>query len=343
MAIRPSLADRGYRLPAEWEPQESVWMVWPRDPTTWPGPHLAGAREAYAQAIAAIAESGQRVNLIIHPDLQVPPVADHANVTLHPVDHVDSWIRDYGPLTLVGPQGRRAVRFRFDAWGGKYDTLQADDSVSDRLDWPCAIERTEFVLEGGAVETDGKGTFLVTEDCLLRGRGHDKAVAEQMLQDHLAAERIIWLGDGIMGDDTDGHIDTITRFTAPGRVVTSVAPVGHPDHVALSENRRRLVAAGLDVVEIPVPDVDIETDAGDRLPAGHANFLITNGVVLMPTYGGDSDERALTVLAREFQGRTVVAVDHRDLIWGFGGIHCLSMQVAAESTGDDDLRRVLRG
>lgn len=343
VAIRPTLAERGFRLPAEWEEQESIWMVWPRDQTTWPGEHLEWARQAYGEAVAAIAASGQPVDLIVHPELELPLVASKPGVRVHRVEHVDSWIRDYGPLTLVGPQGRRALRFQFDAWGGKYDSLRADDVVSDSLDWPCPIERVPFVLEGGGVETDGEGTVLVTEACLLVGRGHAKQTAEAALRDHLGATRVIWLGDGIQGDDTDGHIDTITRFTGPGRVVTSVAPAGHRDHGALAHNRALLVAAGLDVVDLPVPDVDLLTDDGDILPAGHANFLVTNHLVLVPTFGGHSDEEAVRILAAEFPTRRVVAIDHRDLIWGFGGIHCLSMQVAAPSSGPQQLRRILRG
>lgn len=327
-----------WRLPAEWEPQERIWLVWPRDETTWPGDHLEGARQAFVAAMDAIAP--QPVSLLAHPD--TAPGAHDAtqgmdHVTVVEAKHVDSWIRDYGPLTLVDDAGaRRTLKFRFDAWGEKYETLMADDDVVPRLaaaghmDTP---EPVDFVLEGGAVETDGQGTFLTTES-VAAGRGQSKEEHHQALHQHLGAEHVIWLGDGIQGDDTDGHIDTITRFVAPATAVTTIAPKGHPDEPALSANLRRLKGATdtagheLTIHLLPVPDA-VTTDDGEPLPAGHANFLITNHAVLVPTYGGGSDQVALGVLAGCFPDRRVVGIDHRDLIWGFGGIHCLSMQIPA--------------
>ncbi len=325
-----------YRLPAEWEPQESVWFVWPRDPLTWPD-RVDKARSAIAAAVKAVA-AHQAVNLAVHPDLVEDArsaVGGHPNVHLHPVEHQDSWIRDYGPLSLVDDSGnRRMLKFEFDAWGGKYESLMADNDVVPRLTATGALpdfEPVDFILEGGAVETDGQGTFLATES-VAEGRGQSLEEHEMALRDHLGAQRVLWLGDGIEGDDTDGHIDTITRFVAPGKVVTTVAPNGHPDHATLAENRRRLDtfedAKGrpLEVLELPVPERQT-TDRDDVLPAGYANFLITNGVVLVPQYGCPQDADAHAVMAACFPDRQIVAIDHRDLIWGFGGIHCLSMQV----------------
>lgn len=325
------------RLPAEWEPQECVWLVWPRDETTWPGPHLAGARAAFVSAIAAIAP--QPVRLLCHPETIAGARAlvsgDH--VSFIEAEHVDSWIRDYGPITM---DDGRALNFRFDAWGEKYDTLMADDDVVTRLaaaghmDTPLAID---FVLEGGAIDTDGQGTFLFT-DSVAAGRGQTRNEVRAALHKHLGAKHVIWLGDGIHGDDTDGHIDTITRFVAPATVLTTIAPEGHPDHEALDENLHRLRGASdalgreLTVLVLPVPDA-VTTDDGEPLPAGHANFLITNHAVLVPTFGGPSDAVAMEVLAQAFPDRRIVGIDHRDLIWGFGGIHCLSMQVPARSMG----------
>ena len=186
------------------------------------------------------------------------------------------------------------------------------------------------------METDGQGTFLATES-VAASRGQSKQVHHDALHEHLGAKHVIWLGDGIQGDDTDGHIDTITRFVGPAEVVTTIAPKGHPDHKALADNLRRLRGATdalgreLTVHTLPVPDAQT-TDDGEPLPAGHANFLITNHAVLVPIYGGGSDEVALDVLRECFASRRVVAIDHRDLIWGFGGIHCLSMQVPTGTT-----------
>ncbi len=327
-----------FRLPAEWEPQESVWFVWPRDPLTWPD-RVEAARAAIAAAARAVA-AHQTVNLAVHPDLvgdAQAALAGVADVRLHPVEHQDSWIRDYGPLTLVDDAGgRRTLKFRFDAWGEKYESLMADDEVVPRLakagSLP-AFEAVDFVLEGGAVETDGQGTFLATES-VADGRGQSLEEHETVLREHLGARAVLWLGDGIEGDDTDGHIDTITRFVAPGRVVTTVAPPDHPDHDALAENRARLAdftdARGrpLEVLELPVPERQT-TDRDDVLPAGYANFLITNGVVLVPQYGCPQDTQAVDLLKACFPDREILGLDHRDLIWGFGGIHCLSMQIPA--------------
>ncbi len=336
------------RLPAEWEPQESLWLVWPRDPLTWPDGHIDGARLAHLKAMQHVAPH-QTIHLIVHPELAnqaqtaiqttLPPEAA-ANIQLHPMTHQDSWIRDYGPLTLIGPQGNAlALKFQFDAWGGKYESLRADDDVTPRLHAagaiPHPLQTIPFVLEGGAIETDGQGTFLATES-VCQGRNQTPDQFEDILRTHLGARHIIWLGDGIAGDDTDGHIDTITRFVAPGTVVTTTAPADHPDHDALADNLQRLQNAHdangnpLTIYTLPLPDA-ITTDDGNPLPAGHANFLVTNGAILLPTYGGPSDNHAAQTLSRCFPKHAIVPIDHRDLIWGMGGIHCLSMQIPRSS------------
>ena len=331
-----------WRLPAEWEPQEAVWLVWPRDPETWPG-RVDKVRTVFVQTMRAMAP--QTVHLVVHPDLLADARAALVampHVNIHSCIYQDSWIRDYGPLTLVDDQGgRKALKFQFDAWGGKYESLMADDAVVPRLvaaGAMPAVEAVPFVLEGGAVETDGQGTFLATES-VAAGRRQSVPEHESALRTHLGARQVIWLGEGITGDDTDGHVDTITRFVAPGKVVTAVAPAGHRDHAALADNRRRLAAAvdargrRLDIVDLPVPRT-VRTDDGKVLPAGYANFLITNHSVLVPQYGGDAagraaDARALAMVGACFPGRRAVGLPHEDLIWGFGGIHCLSMQVPA--------------
>lgn len=331
-----------WRLPAEWEVQEAVWFVWPRDPLTWPD-RVEKARAVFVEACRAVA-AHQRVEMAVHPDLLEDArvvLGDIPNVHLWPVLHQDSWIRDYGPLTLVDDAGgRRLLKFGFDAWGGKYESLLFDDGTVERLHESGALpsyETVGFVLEGGAVETDGQGTFLATES-VAAGRGQTPAEHEAALRKHLHAAKVLWLDRGIGGDDTDGHIDTLARFVAPAKLVTAVAPRGHPDHDALRENRRRLegttdaLGRRITVVELPVPPTQT-TDDGDPLPAGYANFLITNGVVLVPQYGGPADAEARAVLAACFPDRQVVGLDHRDLIWGFGGIHCLSMQMPSRSQG----------
>lgn len=320
------------RLPAEWEPQQAVWLAWPRDPLTWPD-RVEKARAVFVQAMGAIAP--QTVHLIVHPDLAADTAKQTAhldNVQLHEVEHQDSWVRDYGPLYVETPEGLLAKKFTFDAWGEKYESLMADNEVFHRLDSLAPKEDVHFVLEGGAVETDGTGLFLATKS-VAKGRGQSLADHEQMLRDELGATKVIWLESGIEGDDTDGHIDTIARFTAPGCVVATRPPAGHPDHFALAKNFLALTKATdrngrfLRVIALPAAPQQ-QTDEGEPLPTGYANFLITNNVVLMPSFDDPLDDEAAAVLEREI-GRPVVKLDHRDLIWGMGGIHCLSMQIPA--------------
>lgn len=318
-----------------------MWLVWPRDPTTWPE-RLDGARAAIAEAARHIA-AGQHVDLVVHPELEDQArqaLGGTPRIRFHAIEHQDSWIRDYGPLTLVDDTGaQRLVRFRFDAWGGKYETLAKDDAVTGRLADTGAMPRPESVdavLEGGALDTDGQGTFLFTES-VAAGRGQEPAEVDALLHDHLGAAKVLWLGEGVSGDDTDGHVDTVTRFVAPRTLVTTVTPdMDHPDHRALLVNRERLhtmtdaLGRPLEVLDLPLPE-PLHTDDGEPLPATHANFLVSNACVLVPTYGGISDDIAMQILQAAFPTRAVVPLDHRDLIWGMGGIHCLSMQVPSRA------------
>ena len=344
----PTPRELGFRMPAEWEPQESVWLVWPRDPLTWPD-RVDGARSTFLQAMRAVTPH-QRVDLVVHPDLLADAqakVADAAvkNVRFHPVDHQDSWIRDYGPIYLVrenttGTGARReraAVRFDFNAWGNKYEALLKDRDVVPQLgDQVMApLLEVDMVLEGGSIDVDGQGTVLTTEQCLLdrnRNPTMSRTDIEVHLLEYLGAKKVLWLGRGIEGDDTDGHVDDITRFVGHGLVVTCVEEDrSHPNFQPLDENLDRLRnmvdARGrhLRVVELPMPK-DQPGDEGP-LPASHANFLITDGAVLMPTFGGDSDAIAHARLQQCFKDRPVVDLDCRDLVWGMGAIHCLSQQV----------------
>jgi agmatine deiminase len=316
------------RLPAEWEPQQAVWFVWPRDVTTWPGGRITGARNAIAHAIRAIAP--QQARIVVHPDVVVGArraLEGAKNVRIFQVEHVDSWIRDYGPIIVQTDNGRLAKKFRFDAWGRKYETLMADDDVVNRLGpeaLGCPIDEVDFVLEGGAIDTNGEGTFLITRS-VARERGQTSPQLEHILTAHLGAKRIIWLPGGVEGDDTDGHVDTVARFVGNNTVVASVALAGHPDYASLKANRDALIDHGLCVIDLPVPAIH-STDDGIVLPAGHANFLIANEVVLVPGFGGPSDSEAMRIIGGA-TGRRPVLIDHSDLIWGFGGIHCLTMQI----------------
>ena len=335
----------GYRMPAEYESQEGVWLVWPRDPLTWPD-RVEKARACMVDAMRFITPY-QRVDLVVHPDLlndarKAVQAGGVRNVQFHPVDHQDSWIRDYGPIYVIKDsfQGRqrRATRWQFNAWGNKYESLLKDNNVVPQLGMKVRSQlvNIDMVLEGGSIDVDGDGTLLTTEQCLLnknRNPDMDKASIESHLREYLGVEKILWLGEGIAGDDTDGHVDDIARFVGPGLVAAAVENnKSHPNHKPLAENLERLEgmtdADGrkLRVIEIPMPP-DVPGDDGKMLPASHLNFLITNGAVLVPAFGGESDEIARMRLQACFGDRLVSLLDCRDLVWGMGAIHCLSQQM----------------
>ncbi len=339
-------------MPAEWEPQDSVWLGWPRDPLTWPD-RIDAARNTFLTAMKAITPH-QRVDLVVHHELikdarAAVAAAGIKNVYLHGVDHQDSWIRDYGPIYLVkGPAEKRerlAVRFQFNAWGNKYKSLLKDKKVVGQLEdaLGAPLQSVDMVLEGGSVDVDGQGTMLTTKQCLLnKNRNPDmsQVEVERHLEEYFGIQKVLWLGDGIEGDDTDGHVDDIARFVGPTLVAACVEDdPNHPNHEALDTNLRILQTATdahnrpIRVVELPMPR-DVMGDEGKPLPASHANFLITNGVVLMPTFGGSSDEVARRRLQQCFKDRPVVGLDCKDLAWGMGTIHCLSQQVPAVSLGE---------
>ncbi|HEV8359313.1 MAG TPA: agmatine deiminase family protein [Candidatus Thermoplasmatota archaeon] len=342
----PSPSSQGYQMPAEWELQQATWLAWPHDPLTWPD-RLAQAQAAYETMIRALART-QRVDLLVDPGDEAAAVrkrlAGVPNLALHEVAHADSWIRDYGPTFVVrGEPGQRQLAFVdwiFNAWGDKYETLLPDDAICGKLEPILAMPRFEpgIVMEGGAIDVDGQGTLLTTEQCLLNPNRNPllgRAQIETVLRDYLGTRKVLWLGEGIAGDDTDGHVDDIARFAAPGVVLAAMEPDGDsPNHAPLQENLKRLrgmtdaLGRPLHVLEMPMPSW-VEDGDGKALPASYLNFLIANGVVLMPAFEEPRDAEAERVLARAFPGRAVVRVPARDLVWGMGTVHCLSQQMPA--------------
>jgi agmatine deiminase len=343
-AAAGSPAAQGWRWPAEWEPHRATWLSWPHNPETWPTaldavhatfgamvaalqPHEvveigAGTEALEARARRAIGEAGG------DPD---------RNVRFHRWPTTDAWCRDHGPIFVVRPDGAKALcDFRFDNWGHKYPGWELDDAVPRHVERVLGLPRfaADVVLEGGGIEGDGRGTVITTESCLLnpnRGPGRTRDRMEQWLADMLGARHVVWLHDGIEGDDTDGHIDDLVRFVAPG-VVVAVAcdDASDPNHAVLAENRRRLDGArdadgrALTVIDLPMPP-RLEMD-GLRSPASHANFYVANGVVLLPVFGSASDARAKAILREHFAGREIVGIRCDALVSGFGAIHCVTQQ-----------------
>ncbi|HUF09845.1 MAG TPA: agmatine deiminase family protein, partial [Rhodothermales bacterium] len=252
----------------------------------------------------------------------------------------DAWVRDYGPIFVVGPGNRlAATTWGFNSWGGKYPPFDLDDAAAEKManDLGVPIFAADMILEGGSIEVNGAGTLITTESCLLnpnRNPHLSRSGIEMRLRGFLGVEQIVWLRDGIAGDDTDGHIDDLTRFVDESTVVTVVeSDLGSPNYAVLQENLQRLrhvrLADGsaLEVVELPMPAPRLVR--GEMMPASYANFYVGNEVLLLPTYDDPNDDRAVDLLQRLFPDRKVVAIDCTDLIWGLGAFHCLTQQIPA--------------
>jgi agmatine deiminase len=324
----------GFRMPAEWDAHEATWVAWPSHEDLW-GENLAPTREAFARLVAAIAE-GETVEVLV-PDETQERAARAAlpakNVRTHRVPFGDIWLRDTAPLFLRGPLGEPAtVRFGFNGWGGKY-VLEHDDGVAGRIAGIGGQGRPDFVLpfvlEGGAVDVDGQGSVLTTRQCLLnpnRNGAVDEKTVEGWLRDALGVERVLWLGEGLLNDHTDGHVDTVVRFVRPGVVVAMEARSSQdPNRTVLQALVREAAAHGLEVVRIPSPGRVVDS-AGRLMPASYVNFYVANTAVVVPTYGSPGDDEAVERIGALFPGRRTVAVDARAVLTGGGAFHCITQQ-----------------
>ena len=346
----PTPAQRGYRMPAEWEPHIGTWFTWPRpEGISFPGKYET-VPPVYAELIKHLVVVEEVHINVWHADMEewVCGLLKRRDVPLervyfHHFPAYEPWCRDHGPIFLVrksaGRSERAIVDWGYNAWGGKYPPFDLDDAVPQHVAKLRGLPlfTPGIVMEGGSIEVNGCGTLLTTEACLLnpnRNPHLTKTQIEQYLRDYLGVTNILWLGDGIVGDDTDGHVDDLTRFINATTVVTVVErDPNDANYQVLQENLLRLRTLRdqdgdpLRVVELPMPRA-IEHD-GQRLPASYANFYIANGIVLVPTYRDPNDKVALEILQREFRDRRVIAVDSTELIWGLGSFHCISQQEPA--------------
>jgi agmatine deiminase len=340
----------GFRQPAEWDVHDAVWLAWPSHEDLW-GDALLPVRSAFAAFASAIADvapetgkpRGERLE-ILAPDAANEALARTALAGLgarfHRIPFGDIWLRDTAPVFLLGRRGMRAsVSFRFNGWGGKY-VLEGDDGVATRVAEAAGLPvfRFPWVLEGGSVEVDGEGTCLTTRQCLLnpnRNPGMSREAIEAGLEDALGCTAVLWLGDGLLNDHTDGHVDTLARFVAPGRAVC-MSPDGKsdPNRDALLQVARDLASfrdaegRALDVAEIPSPGL-VPDSRGEVMPASYVNYYIANTSVVVPAYGVPNDDVARATIAKLFPTRRAVSIPAKELLEGGGAFHCISQQVPA--------------
>ena len=354
----PAAGPTTLRWPAEWERHAATWIAWPHHEPDWPG-KLGPIPWVYAE-IARVLAAHERVEILCHSDGVAEMAHEHLTAhgvpqataerlsrgyRLHVVPNDRVWLRDSGATGVHHADGSVVlVHWRFNAWA-KYDNYARDAEVPRAMERITGCERIEavrpdgggrVVLEGGAIETNGEGTILVTEECLLspvqeRNPGLDRAGYERVFREYLGIRETIWLGEGCVGDDTHGHVDDVARFVAPDVIVLAYEadPADGENHRRSVDNMRRLELAGaergvLRVVRIPYPRA--VTMRTERLPASYANFYIANGVVLVPTFNDPNDRLALNAIAEAIPDRQVVGIHAVDLVWGLGTLHCLTQQ-----------------
>ncbi len=338
------------RFPAEWEPQKGILLCFPHNGKDWPGKYEA-IQWAFVEFIKKVSLF-ETVFLVVANEFLKEKVTDlllMASVDLTKISFIvhktnRSWMRDSGPILIKKDGKSEALNFNFNGWA-KYNNWQLDKhvpaTVADYLQVPLtkvSYKGSKVVLEGGALEVNGKGTLITTEECLLhpsiqvRNEGYTKNDYEAIFKEYLGITNTIWLGEGVLGDDTHGHIDDLCRFVNSTTVVAVVEKnKNHKNYKPLQDNLKRLKAATLEdgkplnIVELPMPKPIIFEEL--ELPASYANFLIINAAVLVPTFNDSNDRIALNILSECFPDREVIGINCIDLIWGFGTLHCLSQQI----------------
>ena len=337
MAEKPK--NLGYRMPAEWEKHEATWLVWPKDPDTYPKGIIEPVEETYIKIISILAK-GEKINLLVDNKeteskiLSMLPSKE--NVFIHHIKSADVWVRDYGPIFIKKNNEVAATKWVFNSWGNKYRELLMDNETGMQIAELAKKKIFEpgIVLESGSIETNGLGTCITTEQCLLNNNRNPKLSKEEIesyLKGYLGFEKIIWLKEGIEGDDTDGHVDDIARFVNRNTVVCMAEENRNDENYKnLEENFDILKKAHdqdgkkINVIPIPMPrKIEIPER---RLAASYANFYIGNAVVLVPAFNDKNDEKAISIIGKFFPGKEVIGIDCRDLVYGYGGIHCITQQ-----------------
>ncbi|MCX7738860.1 MAG: agmatine deiminase family protein [Hydrogenothermaceae bacterium] len=328
---------RKFLMPAEWEDHYGTWLSYPHNPDTF-FEKIEAVRDRYTDMIRWIAK-GEVVHVNVNDESDEEDLRRRLeekgikeNVTIHRFPTNDAWCRDHGAIFVRDIETGRLVAtdWEFNAWGGKYP-YQLDNEIPKLMVDYLGVERVEvgMVLEGGSIDTNGNGLFLTTESCLLnknRNPQLSKEDIERNLRVYLGAQKVIWLKDGIVGDDTDGHVDDITRFVSEDTIITVIEEDKNDENYEpLMENYQILKKTGLNIIPLPMPDPVYYR--GDRLPASYANFYISNYAVIVPTFRCDKDKVALETLQRIFRDRVVVGIDATDIVVGLGTFHCLTQQI----------------
>lgn len=339
--------EQGYYMPAEWAKHEATWLTYPKNPDSWPG-KIETIYPSYHLFVKTLAES-ETVHINVDDEQMLSHVkaeleaigTDMHNVCLHVIPSNDAWCRDHGPAFLLNRERamRAMVNWNHNAWGGKYP-YELDTEVPRRIhdlypDMP--LFEPNIVMEGGSIDVNGCGDLLTTSSCLLNPNRNPQLNQDQIegyLRNYYGVDNIIWLGDGIVGDDTDGHVDDICRFVSEDTIVSVVEEdVWDENYEPLQKNLKMLSRCRLangkqpTVVELPMPDVVFYDN--QRLPASYANFYIANDKVIFPTYRCLSDNEAAYILEACFPDREVIGIDSTDIVWGLGSFHCLSQQMPA--------------
>ena len=344
MATDETPAKLGYSMPAEWEQHKGTWISWPKDKDSFPGKILEQVEKIYIQMIEALQEH-EEVFILVNDNEWKEKVTNKLddngvktkNMVFHKIKSVDVWTRDYGPIFLKNKNGgMAAAKWIFNSWGGKYDELKPDDKAGVEIVKASKVKTFNpgIILEGGSIDVNGKGTLLTTEQCLLnknRNNHMKKSQIEDYLKKYLGVENIIWLKEGIAGDDTDGHVDDVARFVDENTVVCATEEDTEDENYTTLKRNFEILKESLNqnsdklnVVELPMPG-KVMSEYG-RLPASYANFYIANKSVLLPVFNHENDEKAIEILQNLFPKRKIVPIYCTPLVHGFGGIHCATQQ-----------------
>lgn len=335
-----------YTMPAEWAEHERTFISWPVQASMcYPEHYDTVCQQGYAEFIRATAEF-EPVTVIVNPDdlEKVSGVFEgNERVSFLPIEHNDAWLRDNGPTFLLNEQGELAgVNWIFNAWGGKYSPWDLDDAVAPQILDAFGIKRFDapLVLEGGSIHTDGEGTLLTTEECLLHPNRNPRLSREEieaLVQNHLDVQEIIWLKRGLSGDETDGHVDNVACFAAPGKVILQVCDDPADENYEITRENRATLAKAVDakgrkleVIEIPQPPKTFHE--GQRLTLSYLNFYFVNGGIILPVFGGaaeETDRKAADILAAAFPDRKIRTVDGMAIIREGGNVHCTTQQMPA--------------